>query len=68
MKKYLKLSCFALLSVGCSGSNGNDVPTQEELQKDLKTIMEPKVPKNIVVKPDTTLKDSISADSLMQSQ
>jgi uncharacterized protein YcfL len=68
MKKYLKLSCFALLLVGCSGSNGSDVPTQEELQKDLKTIMEPRVPKNVVVNPDTTLKDSISTDSLIQSQ
>jgi len=63
MKKYLKLSCFALLLVGCSGSNGIDVPDQEELQKDLTTIMEPKVLMNVVVKPDTVMQESNATDS-----
>ena len=63
MNKILTLSFVAVVFAGCSGSNGSDVPTQEELQKDLTTIMEPKVPMNIVVKPDTAMQDSNTRDT-----
>ena len=56
MNKILTLSFVAAVFAGCSGSNGSDVASQEELQKDLTTIMEPKVPMNVVVKPDTASK------------
>lgn len=63
MNKILTLSFVAVVFAGCSGSNGSDVPTQEELQKDLTTIMEPKVPMNVVVKPDTVMQDSNAIDT-----
>ena len=63
MNKIITLSCIAVVFVGCSGSNGSDVASQEELQKDLTTIMELKVPMNVVVKPDTVMQDSNAIDT-----
>ncbi len=63
MNKILTLSFVAAVFAGCSGSNGSDVASQEELQKDLTTIMEPKVPMNVVVKPDTVMQDSNARDT-----
>ncbi len=50
---FLALGCFA-----CSGTNGDDVPTQEELRKELKQLMKPDPVEEIVSKPDTTFSDT----------
>lgn len=62
--KLIILSFSLILFLGCSGSNGDNVPTQDDLQKDLKTIMTPNIPTDVVVKPDTVLQDSLSTDTL----
>ncbi len=62
MKILFSISVAAMTLLSCSGTNGEDAPTQEELQSKLNKLMKPKVEKDVVLKPDTTLGDSSSTD------
>ncbi|MDC1204144.1 hypothetical protein N8085_01925 [Salibacteraceae bacterium] len=68
MKNLFLLVLIGVLFIGCSGTNGDDAPSQDALQKDLKTIMEPKTQNDIVLKPDTVLRDSTLVDTLLSNQ
>ncbi len=61
--KYLLHITVALCLLACSGTNGEDAPTQEELQKQLKSLMKPKKAEDVSLKPDSLSVDSIQADT-----